>query len=469
MAEKLHKMDSQSSFSLTRFAEYRPQTFSADFTLEIPTLGPYLLEEHFQPFNLVVWLEVTSLTIKNLSLISARLEEIISITLNTAKDIFRIFPPKQDSFSLTINLLYFNHLEKRIKSVNFLWNAEQIQKSLFRGFSWDLEKWFFSEFSKISIQEYYDGSKWDLKLALNFIKEHSKLINSESIKEVNLLMLSCWDTEESFETLLQELEPFELADVSWYYLFTIAPLNSMTSIITDLLEMKKTQLLVPSDEVEDLQTFWKNNIIKLFEPILEITINPTEIGKNFEISTNVPKFQDEKVLENKLLIYNLRSIRYPLRINFFFTLPVMNKNQIINNQDPVVLDSLILNLKTSVGTIFTSETLRRINTYKLSLIDLNYQPERELNTRMRRIAKLRKRLEELLQIQVEKSAQIKKMISEPSYLTEIGLEDSILETINEIKLTFEIIEYLEEQELLLAELPPITKMFKPPVNSDLLD
>ena len=133
-----------------------------------------------------------------------------------------------------------------------------------------------------------------------------------------------------------------------------------------------------------------------------------------------------------------------------------------------MLELLEFKLKTSSGEEFKKEVLKNCVTYRLPSGESQYQPERELNNRMRRGEKLKSKLDSILQQQSELNAQIKKMIVEPNFLQDMLDETAIKDTIENLKLAFEIVNYLQEQELLLAELPPIAKMFQPPTNGDLL-
>ena len=92
---------------------------------------------------------------------------------------------------------------------------------------------------------------------------------------------------------------------------------------------------------------------------------------------------------------------------------------------------------------------------------------------MRRASRLKDKLESILMLQSESNAYIKKMLVEPTLLVDTEnieskkeQEEVLEETIDDLKLAFEIIDYLQEQELLLNELPPATKMFKPPETNN---
>ncbi len=100
MATKHQVVGNQESFSFIRFAEYRPQTFTADLSIEIPTLAQFIKDETFQPLNMVIYIELTSLVIKNLTLLCSRIEELLSIMFREGKERFRSFPPVKESFSL---------------------------------------------------------------------------------------------------------------------------------------------------------------------------------------------------------------------------------------------------------------------------------------------------------------------------------------------------------------------------------
>lgn len=456
---------SQENFSFIRFAEYRPQTFTSDLTIEIPTLAQFIKDETYQPVNVEIYLELTSIAIKNVNLICKRIEELVSILIDVGKDNFRSFPPLQESFSLTINLLKYSTGSKSIQSIKTVKSYEQMQHVLFKGLGRDLEKWIRATYGTAEQESDYSPNKWDLMQALNFVKEEAKKPLIPHVKKIHLLFLSCWNTESQFEDVMQSIEPFEDTQVSWYYLFAISPLNSMTTAIADLLNVSVLNLLIEEKNLSNLQLTWINIVSTLIEPVLEVTVNPTVIGSKYRIATNMTLFQNQKYFENKLLIYNIRTQRYPLRVNLLFNLPVQDQKN-SGETDPVVLESLELKLKTSTGEEFNKEVLKECRTYRLPSGESIYQPERELNNRMRRGERLKRKLQSILQQQSELNAQIKKMIVEPNYLQDAVDEETIQESIGNLKLAFEIVNYLQEQELLLAEMPPISKMFKPPANNN---
>lgn len=467
MADTTKHVNTQEIFSFIRFAEYRPQTFTSDLTFEIPTLAQYITDETFQPVNLVLYLELTSLTIKNVSLICERIEELLSVMFTVGKETFHTFPPIKDSFTLTIHLLIFFSKNSTIQSINRIRSHEQMQNILFKGFGRDLEKWIILTYDSAQQDPEYNPSKWNFLQALSYIKEDSNNKESGTIKNINLLILSCWDTENSFDDVMQSVESFEESFVPWYYLFTITPSNSMTTALADLLSIPLYNLLVDDKSLANMQLYWKNTLLKLLEPVLEVKIKPTELGSKYSIATNLTVFQNQKILSDGLVIYKLQSQRYPIRINFLFNLPVQDpKSNPLT--DPIILESLEMQLKTSTGNKFKEELLKDCITYKLPLGESEYQPERELNNRMRRGEKLKRKLESILQQQSELNVQIKKLIIEPKFLEEMLDEETIKESIENLKIAFEIVNYLQEQELLLAEMPPTAKMFQPPRNGSLL-
>ena len=455
----------QENFSFIRFAEYRPQTFTSDLTLEIPTLAQFIKDETYQPVNVEIYLELTSVAIKNVRTICKRIEEVVAILINVGKDNFRSFPPIEESFSLTLNLLKYSSGSKSIQSVKTVKSYNQMQHVLFKGLGRDLEKWILVMYAAAEQESDYNPSKWNLLQALNFVKEEANKNIIPQIKKIHLLFLSCWNTESKFEDAMQSLEPFDQTQVSWYYLFTISPLNSMTTAIADLLNVSVLNLLIEEKNLSNLQLTWKNIVSTLIEPILEVTVNPTAIGSKYSVATNMTLIQNQKHFKNKLVIYNIRSQRYPLRVNLLFNLPVQEQKN-SGETDPVVLESLELKLKTSTGEEFSQEILKECRTYRLPAGESMYQPERELNNRMRRGERLKGKLQSILQQQSELNAQIKKMIVEPNYLQDMVDEEAIQESIENLKVAFEIVNYLQEQELLLAEMPPTSKMFKPPENNN---
>ena len=132
--------------------------------------------------------------------------------------------------------------------------------------------------------------------------------------------------------------------------------------------------------------------------------------------------------------------------------------------------NLALRIKTSTDQIIKIENLLIGKTYRLLADQLEYQPERELNERIRLADNLKYRLEQLLSIQSEKSETIKNLIAEPQLLESQFDQNHglILSSLNDVKLALEILDHLAEEELLLAEIPPTSKMFQPP-KEDILD
>ena len=102
------KTNTKETFSFIRYAEYRPQTFTSDLTIEIPTLAQLITDETFQPINIKLYLELTSLTVINISLICTRIEELLSSMFTIGKGSFHTFPPVADSFSLELDLLQYS-------------------------------------------------------------------------------------------------------------------------------------------------------------------------------------------------------------------------------------------------------------------------------------------------------------------------------------------------------------------------
>lgn len=461
------------TFSFTRFAEYRPSTFTADYTIDIPTLAQYITDEILQPVNLTVWLELSSLTIKHLTTICSRLEEILSTTLVVGKNSFRTFPPKTNSFSLKINLLKYDKVDNKILMDSMTKPFDTIQKMLFKGLSWDIEKWVIQQLNQTKNESYFDPTRWDLLEAVEFIQQQSQTTDESDVRGINLLLLSCWHTEGPYEDIFQYIQPFDENYCSWNYLLTISPISGITVSLADLLGITYTDLLVSKEQLPSLNQFWKNALLTLIEPIMEVLINPTKIGFNYSVATNLTLFQRQKFTEEGFIIYTLRSQRYPIRINFLFELPVTEQKTETFGGDPVVLEEISLALKTSTGRSFKIENIKNCTTYKLPPNANEYQPERELNSRMRRASRLKTKLESILVFQSESNAQIKKMLVEPTLLTD-SVQDNVKkeqaeileESIDDLKLAFEIIDYLQEQELLLNELPPATKMFKPPENNN---
>ena len=280
--------------------------------------------------------------------------------------------------------------------------------------------------------------------------------------------MSCWNTEGTFEDLMQKLDPLNENHVPWYYLMVISPLNSRTMAIADLLNMPIYNLLVNEKNLSNLQLMWKNTLLTLIEPILEVEINPTVLGSSYAVATNLTLFQNQKSGPTGCILYNIRSQRYPIRINFLFKLPVQDQKANQLPSDPVVLETLEIKLKTSTGEEFNRETIKNCTTYRLPAGETQYQPERELNNRMRRGERLKNKLKLILQQQSELNAQIQKMIVEPNFLQQRADDKTIKDSIDNLKLAYEIVNYLQEQELLLDELPPTAKMFQPPQsNNDL--
>ena len=458
--------DQKETFSFIRFAEYRPQTFTADLTFEIPTLAQFITDETYQPINMKIYLELTSLTIINITLICNRIEELLSTMFKVGKESFHIFPPINDSFSLEIDLMQYSVTTATILTRKFSKSFDQMQNTLFKGLGREIERWIVNIHKTAEQTKDYDPTRWNFQKALDYIKEQSTKEQHAKIKELNLMMLSCWNTESSFEDLIQILEPFEEAYVPWHYLLVISPMNSITTALADLLEVPIYNILVDEKNLSNLQLMWKNTLLTLIEPIIEVTINPTVIGSNYLVANNLSLFQNQKPRPQGFILYNIRSQRYPIRINFLFKLPVQEQKTNQIPQDPVVLEKLELKLKTSLGEEFKREEIKNCLTYRLPAGESQYQPERELNNRMRRGEKLKTKLKTILNQQSELNAQIKKMIVEPNFLQEAGDETTIKDSIDNLKLAFEIVNYLQEQELLLAELPPTAKMFQPPQNNN---
>lgn len=467
MAEKTPKSNLTENFTLIRFAEYRPSTFTSDFTLEIPTLAQHITDESFQPINIVVWLELTSLTVKNAHLICTRLEELLATTLEVGKEIFHTFPPVAQSFTLTVNLLKYNISTQMIETIKLTKSFDQINSMLFKGLGRDIEKWIMQHANDSIKNPNFDLTRWNLQQGLVFIYDKISQKDESSIKDIHLLFLSCWHTEGPFEELYQLLEPFTHKFVSWIYLFTLSPINSLTVGLADLMEISIFDLLIDEKKIENLQLQWKNTLLTLIEPILEVTVLPTDLGLDYETATNLPFFQKQKTKENGFIIYNLQSQRYPLRMNFLVTLPVSTKDT-PREYNPVVWKEIVLQLRMSNGKEFKKDLITEGTSYRLSASETLYQPERELNARMRRAQRLKNKLQAIIDYQSETSAQIKKLISEPEYLEKMINEEMVQESISDLKLAFEIIDYLQEQELLLAELPPVSKKFEPPQNNNSL-
>ena len=169
MADKIRKSDLSENFSLIRFAEYRPSTFTADYTLEIPTLAQFITDETFQPVNLVVWLELTSLTLKNVHVISTRLEEFIAKMIEVGKDIFRNFPPISGSFTLTIHLLQYNFTTQVIQTEDLTKAFEQINNQLYKGLAWEIEKWIIQQGQDFENHPDFDLTRWNLKQCIKLV------------------------------------------------------------------------------------------------------------------------------------------------------------------------------------------------------------------------------------------------------------------------------------------------------------
>ena len=450
-------------FSFIRFSEWRPQTFSADVTLEIPTLAQFLTEEYFTPISFHFWVEITSLTIKSIQKMSKKIESLIEASMTVGKEVFRDFPPVEGSFEVSIHALQFNSQEQIIIDNIITFTNKQLANQINRGFSWDLEKWIRSIYTK-SINSNYDCARWDIVKGIHFIQ---KYINELSINLFDIhhsLLFSGWHTEQ-FE--LENINSFESNSLTAkVYLFNLAPTFAKTLEFSKFLNIENFYLF--TEQSFELIDFWKKKIQKIIEPVLELKIDINEkTGEEYKISTNSMLFQELKKNSDSIIYYNLLSIRYPLRINFLFSLPTSS----LENQDsssPIVWNKVIFTLKTSNGKILKQEVIENCKAYKLAQVDQQFQPERELNSRMRMADQLRARLETLLKQQTERMSSIKQLITEPQLLSEHLDENLLAESLNDLSLAFEILDYLSEEELLLSELPPTTKMFQPPENDFLM-
>lgn len=455
------------SFSFIRFAEWRPQALSAEITLEIPTLAQYLKDDDFSPVTFHLWLEVSALSLKNVDLICKRVEELIDISFSSTKNSFRVFPPTKDSFELVVHLLSYDIPQRKIQIKDEFWSNKELTSTINRGFSWELQKRISNAYKELNSSESWDNSQWNLENSLSTI--FSSILNDDDSTVVNYhgILLSGWHTTGPFEEVLDFGKNFDLLYFSKKLsFFTIAPINKYVNDLGKALNLKIE--CFTSKNYNSILNSWKRKLLSNIEPLLDLTIKPHETwGNDFSSSTNAALFQDVITEEKTITFYNLQSIRYPLRINWSFTLPTEALEQQLDSFNPVVWNNLNLTIKTASGRVIKVENISDAMTYRLPQGNLEYQPERELNERMRLADSLKYRLERLLDVQSSKSEIIRKLIAEPQLLEDNLDHELIAESLNDIKLAFEILDYLAEEELLLAEIPPITKMFKPP-ETDLL-
>ena len=107
--EKMENGSKHSDQELTviRYAEWQPQTLSADVTIEIPPFIHYIKENHLNDLNFHFWIEFSSYTVKESDLLSKKIDNLVYHALQVGKQTYKSFPLKINIINLENSLVQY--------------------------------------------------------------------------------------------------------------------------------------------------------------------------------------------------------------------------------------------------------------------------------------------------------------------------------------------------------------------------
>ena len=202
---KLRSEGRGDNFSFIRFAEWRPETLSAEITVEIPTLAQFLMDQYFTAVTFHIWLELTSITIKNLENIGRRIEDLLDQSFSSVRGSFRKFPPSPQTFGLTLHIMLYNSSNGFFMVKEESWTGEELKSSINRGFAWDFQKRINTIYTE-QCKTDWDNSHWDLAKCLDVIKSMVKDDDDSKCINVHGILISGWHTTGSFDQVLDSQE-----------------------------------------------------------------------------------------------------------------------------------------------------------------------------------------------------------------------------------------------------------------------
>lgn len=447
--ESLKQKIRENGIGHLRFAEWRPQTLSADVTLEIPPIVHHISEEDFQSLDFHCWIEMTALTIKNAGTIANHIDQLIEIALRIGRSSYRNFPPLKNSFRLTLHFLSW-HSEFGIQEKSLLLSTNELLRLAGRTLNRDLEKIIKDNYDILYQNPIWNPSQWSIIDVLDFLQETIMDINKKYLdgQNIHIMIISGWETENS--NIKDTKNSYEVINNMMShgkgYLYSFVPLIKFMKFLEDILGIKSISIMdITSDQYE---TQWKQSLLSQIEPTLEIEIisNDTWV-QSFALATNLSLFDKSKQTKNGLILHNIMSVRYPVILNFLFKLPIKSLQNSSADFSPVLWDKIVLILKGK--NIILEQTISSQPVSALPLADIKYQSERELNERIRLADSLRQNIENIVNKINQNTNRMNNWISNPNSIQLNTVKQFLSTELNDLSLAIQILDHLAEEELLL--------------------
>lgn len=454
--------DDEALFFL-RFAEWRPQTLSAEVTIEIPPVIQYITENSLNSLDFHCWIELTSLTKKNAEHISRHIDQLLVVGLTVAQETYKKFPPRANSFNLIVHLISW-HGNEKLTERRFSWKIEELLQIRGRRLSLDLLKIINETYKENSSNDTWDASRWGINKFLKYLNAQVEITNERFSygENVHLIYIAGWNTEENLD--INKLDDnYALKQCFSFnkgYLFYLA---SKTSFLNQLEEIYKFDSIGILETVfEQYSDEWESFLLDIIEPTLVVTLTPNTLWRsNYTIATNLSFSQHFTLNEHEIIFKNIRSLRYPIIINFLFYLPIESMESLAN-LEPIVWE--MIELKLEGIELISSDQMGAVTAFKLPLANPKYQAEREINERIRLNHNLQQKIRNLMKEISSRSLTINEWISQSDFQSEE--ENALLfpfidQGLSDLDLAFQIIDWLSEDELLLSEIPSTKKNFLP--------
>ncbi|MHA2364740.1 MAG: hypothetical protein ACXAC7_12365 [Candidatus Hodarchaeales archaeon] len=447
--------ETEPQLGIIRYSEYRPQTLTADITIEIPPIIHHVTEEDLTPLNFHFWVEFTSLTKKKAQILAKKIDQMIKVALNTGRKSYRKFPPVPASYELHIHFLsWFEDLN--VQEDQFSLSHDNLIRITGRTLYREIEKVIHEKYSHQSSS--WDPSRWSLRDGLEFLQNKVPEVNKKFLsgENIHILLFSGWNTEKSVDSTVNKYPSLHKnLELNRGHLISLVPKTTTLKMLEEILGLNSVNL---SDINEKL---WKQSLLNLIEPILDcrIKFTPDQTwGQNFSFASNLSLFEQVTREDRGVILRNIRSVRYPVRFNLVFQLP-SESLQSMDSFTSLLWEKITISLIGRKKTI--KQTMETSSAYTLPLANPEYQAERELNERIRLADSLRQKIDSLLKKVENQSEKLTQWIKQPQSIESSDIIGFIGTNLNDLDLSFQILDYLAEEELLLAETRPVVKTFQP--------
>lgn len=451
-----------------RYSEWRLQTLSADVTVEVPSLAHHISEDVLTPVTLHFWVEATALTERHLRQVADLLDNLVAETLALGRGTYRRFPPTPTSFATHLHLVRW-HPNGGVDEETVQWSAEDLLPKAGRTWAWDVERFVQQVMTRWRGEEGWDPTRWDLETVLTHLQQWIVELNGKGQAEeqvVHGVVMAGWSTEGVLNPELAGIHS-QLGQIlltNGTLLLTAPPTNTLKQYLTQLGLAPK---LAVGGRQEQLVGTWTTVVQSLVEPQLEVTVSPNKTwGQHYTFATNLPLFLQVRRNKTGVVVNNVRAVRYPVRLNFLFRIPSSSLERKVGLFVPVVWDELVVQLRTAAGKVLAKQVLPPCTAHPLPVRDSYYQVERELNQRLRQADTLRRKLEELLEGTGDQVANLQSQLTDLTNVDIGELLTTLDQSYQDLSLAFQIIDYLSEEELLMAEVPPTTKSFQAPDTTE---